>query len=548
MEEIVTAGLEVSMKESGSGVDLSKEGENSHAKREVCEKGTLTALWGKKSKAVVDLVSGEDDGNVMVVDEPELKKDGNPDVVLDGNEADKQEETSPGKIEDQEGEKEGESGLKKRKRLSLPGEVVSVLEASFAKNAYPSAQEKKEMADKYAVEVKKVTNWFERRRKKARAEGALSEKKPLSEKKECNVMTENDNVAPVINEREETAENKNKDVEMETAADAVEILDGLLAKHEAFSGMSHATLADEAVQLRERGLLQPLQDLSRLSKESLEFSESTLCKLVAGQRATLTALVDTLHPVFCGENKPSKDALRTCIVDLAARKSYDFVNSSVPKHLSLEMENPELKGNGLWQWEIRDRETLPRSCRTQATGIKKRGMKIGERLKIISSLLDPEFGKKSTEEVTNVLTSLLKTSSLSELDAHLEAEQAASQNKIEKERLKVEREAERIRKQKEKELEKEKLKEMKLLQQKLREEEKAKAAEEKEAERQRIKAEKEEEKKRLKAEKEAEREKKMIEARENKLCKKTGFKDAKVLHKTADKFKVMFLFFHLHGT
>eukprot|EP00890_Picochlorum_soloecismus_P004764 jgi/Picsp_1/5289/NSC_02651-R1_chromatin assembly factor subunit a len=540
MEEIATVGIEVSVKESGGEMERSKEGVSSHGKREVCEKGTLTAFWGKKSKAVVDLVCGDDpadDGNdVVVVDETiDKKKDENLDTTLGGNEA-LGEEISPEKDGEQEEYKDGESGLRKRKRQSLPGEVVSVLEASFAKNAYPSAQEKKEIAAKCSIDVKKVTNWFERRRKKARAEGTLSEKKPM----ECSVLTENNHLTPVVEEGEVGAEKQNEDVEMEICADAIEALDGLLAKHGAFSGMSSTTLTDEAAQLREHGLLQPLEDLSILSGGSLAFSESMLCKLVAGQRATLTALVDTLHSVFCGENKPSKEALRTCIVDLAARKSYDFVNSSVPKHLSLEMENPELIGKGLWQWEIRDRETLPRSCRTQATAIKKRGMKIGERLKIISSLLDFDFVRKSTEEVTNVLTSLLKTSSLSELDAQLEVEQAASQNKDDKERLKAEREAEKMRKQKEKDLEKEKMKEMKLLQQKLREEEKAKAAEEKEAERQRLRAEKEEQKKRLKAEKEAEKEKKILEDKESKLCKKTGFKDPKVLHKTADKFKSFF--------
>ncbi|KAI8106401.1 hypothetical protein M9435_000945 [Picochlorum sp. BPE23] len=502
------------------------------------KKGTLSALWSKNKKkqsmVVIDMTM--DDGDTAEEkkddgDTAEEKNNGGEDFTIqkchefdlirpkDSPMEEKKDDSQV--VADETGKDEAvHSDSKKRKRSTLPDAALSDLEEAFKTDPFPSQHVKTALAEKHNVELKRVSNWFDRRRKTARLAGDLPEQKSCSAKgtTTCEAPASEENKG---NDSAEKSQEKTQSC----------VSDAWLMER---IGVTRGDLEAEAKQLRERGLLDPLVDINTV-KDGMEYSESNLCKLVVGQRCTLSELVSMLHPVFT-LNQPQEDALRCSIVDLMVRKTYDPVNKSLEKLQWLEWKNEDSVGNGLWQWEARERDTIPRSSRTHAGALKRRASKVLDRLKCIENVLNLDESKKADKAIE----SFKKTSSLKQMEEEFEAQKAAEASKEAKERLKEMKNLEKAKMVQQKEEERRMAKEAKERQKREREEAREKAAAEREAERQRKKAAKEEERLQKKREREMEKVKKAEEAGKNKLCKKTGFKDQASLNKTADKFKTFF--------
>ena len=484
------------------------------------KKGTLSALWStkKKKKMVVIDMTVEEDGDVQKQDGVEeetfaIQKCHEFDSICPTDSPMKERNVESQVVADETGKGDAvQSDSKKRKRTTLPDATLSDLEEAFKADPFPSQQVKTTLAEKHSLEFKRVSNWFDRRRKAARVAGELPEQGSGSAKGDA------------------SEESKSNDSEEKTESC---MSDAWLMER---IGVTRADLESEAVQIRERGLLDPLVDISSV-KDPMEYSESNLCKLVVGQRRTLTELVSMLHPVFT-LNQPQEDALRCSIVDLMVRKSYDPVNKSLEKLQWLEWKNEGSVGNGLWQWEARERDTIPRSSRTHAAALKRRASKVLDRLKCIENVLNLEVSKNGKAE--KVIESFKKTASLTQMEEEFQAQKAAEASKEAKERLKELQNSEKAKILQQKEEERRVAKELKERQKREREEAREKAAAEREAEKQRKKAAKEEERLQKKRERELEKMKKAEEAGKSKLCRKTGFKDQAALDKTANKFKTFF--------
>lgn len=420
--------------------------------------------------------------------------------------------------------KETAVGEKKRKRapLQLSEQIVEGLEILYTQcNAYPTSDQKNAFASENGIEVNKITNWMERRRRKARAAGLdVSVKKTKKPKESDSVSASGQNLE----------------------GDAQFVVDKKLV--ETSLGISIGELETELHELRVRGLSPPLYPLPVGKEGTMEYSEENLCMLLVGQRSTLSELVQLILPLF-SVNQPTPDALRSCIIDLAARRSYDPVNNSLKSHQTLEWTNNDIVGGGMWQWEVRDKESLHKVYRAQAAAIKKRATKIGNRVKAILTVLDEKTYAKGENHANTAFETFKNTSPLEKIEMETKAESSSVMTKEEREKIKAEKQAEKLKRQQEKEL----AKQLRLKERQEREEQNARIAAEKkmekerlraekEAERERLRAEKEAEKERLKAQKEAQRLKKMEESKIQKLAKKTGFEDTAVLNKTANKFMV----------
>ena len=117
------------------------------------------------------------------------------------------------------------------------------LESLFSKDPFPSKEARVELAARHSIEEKKVSNWFERRRKIARANGDVLEK-PSAKK-------------------EDTEEQKKK-VSTATVLLSDEALEKLV-------GMTRKELEDEVSVTRKNGLLAPMKDLT-LIQDPVEYS------------------------------------------------------------------------------------------------------------------------------------------------------------------------------------------------------------------------------------------------------------------------------------
>ena len=532
---------------SSGQVQADNGGASSGAKKAggkaVRTKGTLSALWSNKKQKKMDVidVTGDDvaavedvvveENNTAVGEEFEIRRC----KESSGGIEEKKEEHAtecrqevvdevvreePTKDEESPSlEEKVDEASKKRKRSTLPDDVVEALQTLFDSNPFPTKEEKSAFAEKYSLEVKRVSNWFERRRKTARSQGATLEKPRGSHSPE------------EMSAQPEQVESMDIDiVAPEPIAGPSLLSDEVL---QSMVGMTRVQLEDDSRDLKSNGLLEPLQNMNEVQKPLL-YSDQTLCKVVVGHQSTLTELVSILHPMF-GEGKPTEESLRSSIIDLLVRKSYDPINKSVKRTDWLEWKNEAVPGNGLWQWEVRDRDSLPRSCQTAATAIKRRANKVMERLKAIDNLLNLP-SDANDEKKERAAEAFKKSSSLAVLQAELESQRNAERSKEdkekEKERQKAEREAAKAKALEEKKL----ALEAKEREKKEKEEAKARAAAERQAEKEKIKAEKAREKEL----KEEEKKKKKEEASIQKLAKKTGFKDTAALSKTANKFKSFF--------
>jgi len=196
----------------------------------------------------------------------------------------------------------------------------------------------------------------------------------------------------------------------------------------------------------------------------------------------------------------------------------------------------------MWQWELRDVKLLPKSLRLEATLLRRRARHVGDRLNAVvnahRALTLLQEGKRyAPSKFAKVLETLAKAKTLEQVEAEAadaRATTAAKQNKVAMSAEEKQRDADS------KEAEKERLRQE-------REAAKEQARKAKEEERARVVAEKEAEKERKLKEKEAEKERKMKEVEASKIVKKTGFKDADSLSKTANKFKVRIGFYEGGG-
>lgn len=497
-------------------------------------KGTLSALWNKKENkmSVID-VTGDDD--VVVVENQketlEEKKDlfeikqrqeltGEEDTAglqQEGNGDDKimleQQYTDVNDYVEEPLAKDVES-LKKRKRSSLEEKALEDLESLFQRDPFPSKDSKLELAGKHCIDIKRVTNWFERRRKIARASGNVLEK-PAPGKNSKVVETAS---APAIDQGKTEIPSMPEVLSDEALIEMV--------------GMTRSELEADASLMRERGLLPPIEDIGSI-KDQFEYSEAKLCQIVVGQSLTLTELVQLIYPLF-SSNQPTEDALRASIAYLMQRKSFDPINRSIRLTESMEWKNEDHLGNGLWQWEVRNRDSLSKPFMAKAADIKRRAAKVGERLRAIDALL--KLTERSGEKAEKTVDSFKKSSSLAVLEEDLKLQNNLEQLQEEKQRQKLEKEAEKARQIEEKRRRREVAEQEKEEKRKEREAAKIKAAAERAAKKQKIKAEKE----RLKEMKEQEIQKKKEESTLQKLAKRTGFKDKDSLNKTASKFKNFF--------
>ena len=476
------------------------------------KKGTLSAFWNKKNTkdmSVID-VTGDDDlvvleEKVQPLEEEVFEIQSCDDLVNDPEP--EHEEDAGASIQLKEGEKMLEEGsLKKRKRSTLPENTLEDLEQMFSKDPFPSKEARVLVAGKHSIDEKRVTNWFERRRKLARSNGEVLEKPSVTREEKV----------------EQHVEKKESDGPVLLSDDALQAL----------VNMTRNDLENEICSLRRNGLLPPMEDLGSI-QEPVEYSEATLCRFVVGQRMTLTELIHRIHPLF-SDNKPTEDALRASIACLLQRKSPDPINRGVKLTESMDWSNDGVEGNGLWQWEVRSRDSLNKSCASKAVAIKKRASKVGERLRAIDALL--KLVDSSGDMSDKAVAAFQKSSSLAALEEEFKLQQNVEKLQEDKQREKAEREAERARLAEEKRKKKELAEQEKELKRKEREAAKVKAAEEKEAKRQKLK----EEKERLKRMKEEENQKKKEESSMQKLAKRTGFKDKDSLNKTANRFKTFF--------
>ena len=398
------------------------------------------------------------------------------------------------------------TATKKRRSFSFSPTTIEDMEALYAKSSLPSKEDKVRLAEKHGIEVKQVESWMGKRRKadKDAASGIVRVKRmSLSKKDNASADPVDMVVAPGIvslatpASLAQPAATKPKPQKAPRVPLSDEELQSIVS-------LTRDQLDAEAQALRSRGLLAPLVDLDSLAgTEPTEYSDNRLCFLAVGQRITLGELVSRIWPLFEAASRPSEDTMRASLALMLERKSADPVNKSVKALDRVDWKNAEdLVGDGLWQWEAKNKEHLDKASGARALGIKRRAAKVNERLKAIInvlSLCDMDPGEKKKKAVE----ALDKAVSLAALEAEAEAERKREKLKEDTERLKAE-------KKREKELLKA---------------EKLKAKEEKEAEKEQMKAEKEQ----MKAEKERKR-----------MVEKAGFKDPNALKKSASMFKSFF--------
>lgn len=468
---------------------------------------------------------------------------------------------------------------RKRKRPSKNPEQVAALEILFTSDPFPSKPAKQEVATKVGLDYDAVNNWFDKRRKQARADGTLvpagkrQKGRPTTAAFEASpeqalVKPQDDDELPDAHKiplEDGAGEvNASKDEPLQTrttsaiaasgdgAADAIPIAPAVELPSHAERAQLLESLIEEGTVLRARGLVGPLMDISLLSTkpgQRIPFTDAALAAHVAGQRLPLSKLVTILLPVFevqsQGEGEVlelTADALRSRIIDIAARRCHDPVEltkgAAKSTHDALEAFSSVESAPCMWQWELRRPKILvDKAQRTAAAAIKRRALRVAERLAAVDgackALVKLGNGDIAEVKAAKALETLGKAKTLDMLEAE-EAAAAAAKASVttmtveEKEHLKKEKEEEKERMKAEKEAEKERLKA------------------EKEAEKERLKAEKEAEKERLKVEKEAEKERKIKEAQDAKVAKKTGFKGKEQLNKTANKFMVGFRPFSLY--
>ena len=429
--------------------------------------------------------------------------------VLDGTTHEK--ETVP--VMDPAGDKASPTtaSAKKRRTFSFDPATVTAMEALYAKNSLPSKADKMKLAEEFGIEVKQIESWMGKRRKADKdAEAGIVKPAKKAKKVEAGVVAATQ--ADAAHASRTQAETTQVTTEGTGAAAAVTqqtpatttqkpqkpprvpLSDEVL---QAKVGATRLELEAESTALKERGLFAPLVDLATLAgADPTPFSDDRLCYLAAGQRLTLTELINTVSPMFEDATRPTEDAMRASLVLMLERKSADPVNKTVKALDRLDWKNADgLLGGGMWQWEAKNKENLDKDSGNRAVAIKKRHAKVQERLKAIANLLSLAESDASdkADKVDRAVAAFAKSSSMAALDA--EVENARKQEKLKEdfERLKAD----------------------------------------KKQEKERMKAEKEAEKERLKAEKAAEKSQK----EQKKAAEKTGFKDSKTLEKSANMFK-----------
>jgi hypothetical protein len=468
---------------------------------------------------------------------------------------------------------------KKRKRVSHTYTDLQTagLEALFARTQLPNAAAKRLSAAELGLDVESLTKWFEKRRKQQReatgapaargrptaaaaaaggptamlvdaappAADAAPPAAPSSDPSPAGPMRldQAGQVAPTPAADIKAPETMVKAAPPGPAsapppasapAPAAQPSSAAAAARHVSADERAALLAElqaEAQALRAGGLAAPLCDLGASAAAPAPFSDARLAALVAGQRMPLSALVAALLPAFAAGGDaaaPSADALRSCVVDLAARKSHAPKDAAAP---GLMDALNDASDEALWQWELRDAKSMPKERRLAAATIKRRATRAGERLAAVAAAqraLQAHAAGKASGKLCRALDALARVKTLAQVDAEAAAEAAAAAAKAaaaggkaaataeQRAVAAAEKEAARAKKEAEKEA----------------------ARMEKEAEKEAGRLDKEVEKERHRQEKEAERERKAAEAEEKKIRKKTGFKDVEQLHKTANKFAV----------
>ena len=464
-----------------------------------------------------------------------------------------------------------DSVSKKRKRSPFSEEQVDALETLYHKDPSPSMAIKKSLATSMGLEINQLNRWFENRRRKARRSGEL----PAANKsKQQNIkdmglpsgqsdgnnhcqfsaQQQKSEVVPLIVSELDTGEGRaSMDKPEELKEDDLNLL---------------LELEKEVELLRSKGLSGPLIPLPPEGQvEITAYSDSRLSALIAGQTKPLSELVEALLPLLTSDaNSPalSPEELRTNILNLAARKCHDVEERKKAKSVQ---EQLEARGS-LWQWELRDGgRFLSKIQRTTAANIKRRAHAVSSRMSTVCTAIaiikKYRDGLCPYEVVKKTVASLDKSKSFEQLQDAAQAEDAALQAKLEilqrdkelkeSERIKQAAAKEKLRQEKEKEkellrIQKEEERERLRLQKeeekenlrRQREEEKEELRRQKEEERERLKRKREEEKELQRREKEKEKERKVAEAEAAKIARKTGFKHAHELSKTANKFRSFF--------
>lgn len=409
---------------------------------------------------------------------------------------------------------------KKRKRSGKTPEQTAALEELFARTAYPSTAEKQQCATAIGLQLEAVNNWFEKRRKQARASGQVMVK--------SHKTIEPQEQAISLSTDQECSKSKELDAARRKGwLDKIDAdISALLTAAQDFTVLASMPCSTPVLQ-------QPLPN------------DSKLAVALVGQTAPFSKLVEEQETIREAVSHSSVEAVRNQVLRLAVHRNY-----AIKQHTSKEimrqsqsqqegdphssasasMESGESSQHSdpnaetLWQWELKDIKVLPKPLRPVAAAIRKRAQKVGERLMALTharntiSRVQPHGplmlykGAKAFETVANL-------SSISAFLDDLASEVNAAETKASAEIAAV-NDIERLKREKE--------------------EEKERLKRNKEEERERLKKEKEEEKERLKREKEEERERLKEEAVSAKIAKKTGFKDKEELNKTANKFKSFF--------
>lgn len=413
-----------------------------------------------------------------------------------------------------------------------------MLESHFASNAYPSTAVKKEYGLALDLTLDEINKWFEKRRKKARGNRELEPKRPRqsavleqlpSEEPSAAAGQEHIVLPPSsstpLSAIQAVAPPAVKETDKTNTTKTDTTLPSWATDHEECTAML-ALLKKEIDALRVDGLPPPLLSLD--DNEGMiarPFSDSHLAVLIAGQQLPLSQLVDKVLPFFALPSKShdqtgdvpaiTPEALRSRIIDIATRKSYDPEDSANKSGGSalvdcLEALPPPSRAS-MWQWEVRDAKLLPKEHRFEAGLIKKRATRVLARLTAVQSaekgLEEFSLKKKTvTSKILKAMQSLSKAKTLPEIDSELKAEQDAALAKRSKDLESVE--------------------------------DKQRAAKMKQEEKEQARFEKEAEKEKHRLDKEAEKERKHKEAEAAKISKRTGFKNVASLNKTANKFMV----------
>jgi hypothetical protein len=484
-------------------------------------------------------------------------------------------------------------GDKKRKRpAAKTQDQLAALEALYTSDRYPSTETKRECGIKVGIDLKEVNRWFEGRRRKdtraskrsksdaadppaeavpaADAAGPAQEQATTKEEAELAVISDIemvDGTAPTqgptpalavesaivtVPEKMTAAPPVSTAPKTTPASSTLPDIKGIATLIE--------ELSSEADTLRQRGLAAPLTTIpSAASGTTPEpFTDARLAAFIVGQQMPLAKLTAILHPLFGPPEGAAEgtvltvEALRTRIVDLAVRRSHDPLDNpkGAPPRLDALEAMPKEGKPSMWQWELRDPKILPKAQYKATMGIKRRAGRVGDRLAAIinahDALVKVTVGLLTHTKASKIVDALKKYDTLERLKAVEAEEQAAAAAKEaekagkaaltieQKQRAAAEKEAEKKRAAEEKEVERKRVLAEK-------EAEKELLRLEKVAEKERLRQEKEAEKEQAKKEREAEKEKKLKEAEAAKLAKKTGFKDTKVLHKTAKNFMNFFI-------